>query len=201
MRTQQGVSLLELLVGMTIGLLLLLAVSGLLVGLLESQARERRQAQLGEMLDGALSLMAMELRRAGYWNGDGDPAANPYGRIHIEQGGRCLRYGYDTPPDGKPGTQRLFAFRLRRDGAGRGEIQRLEADPADWRCDADDARWNKLSRVDIGNVETLRFRRNTDGSAIELEVAARAPTSAADERVDIHALVTLRNRPVVEVSP
>ncbi|WP_434630488.1 PulJ/GspJ family protein [Chromobacterium sp. CV08] len=201
MKAQHGVSLLELLVGMTIGLLLLLAVSGLLVGLLESQARERRQAQLGEMLDGALSLMAMELRRAGYWNGSGDPAANPYGRIYIEQNGRCLRYGYDTPPGGKPGLPRHFAFRLSRDGAGRGEIQRLEAEPADWRCDADDARWNNLSQAGIGDVQSLRFSRNADGGAIELEVAARTQAGAADERVDIHALVTLRNRPTVESPP
>ncbi|QEL57657.1 prepilin-type N-terminal cleavage/methylation domain-containing protein [Chromobacterium paludis] len=196
-KTIRGVSLLELLVGMTIGLLLLLAMSTLLVGLLGSQSHDRRQAQLGAMLDGALSLMAMELRRAGYWSGTGAVKDNPFGKLYIEMGGACLRYAYDAPPPAKSDGKRYFAFRLKRDAAGQGRIQRLAADQAGWSCSAPDAQWDDLSKPEIGVIDALRFA--PDGAdAISLSVSARVPANPDDEKLDIRTSVTLRNQPVRE---
>ncbi|OHX13770.1 hypothetical protein BI347_09795 [Chromobacterium sphagni] len=199
LRRARGISLLELLVGMTIGLLLLLAVSGLLVNLLGSQARERRQIRLGAMVDASLSLMAMELRRAGYWDSDGGAGTNPYGRIYIEQSGHCLRYGYDTPPNQPKGGQRYFAFRLKLDDAQRGRLQRLSADEAGWKCDAADAKWDDLSKPDIGIIDTLRFTEDRSDHAIGVEVAAHTPPGGEEEKLDIRTSIALRNRPAVEV--
>lgn len=194
MKAMRGISLLELLVGMTIGLLLLLAMSSLLVNLLGGQAHDRRQVQLGAMLDASLSLMAMELRRAGYWNGNGDAQSNPYRQLFIEQGGRCLRYAYDAPPPQNNDGKRFFAFRLN----GGGRIQRLTTDQKGWSCNAADALWDDLSKTDIGVIDSLRF--SADGThAIALDVAAHAAGSAGEEKLDIHTSVTLRNQPTVSV--
>ncbi|POZ61074.1 hypothetical protein C2I19_15390 [Chromobacterium alticapitis] len=192
----RGVSLLELLVGMTIGLLLLLAMSSLLVNLLNGQARDRRQVQLGAMLDASLSLMAMELRRAGYWNGAGEAKDNPFGKLYIEPGGSCLRYAYDAPAPPKTDGKRFFAFRLTRDAAGQGRIQRLSADAPAWSCDAPDTQWDDLSKPEIGVIDSLNFAPDGTG-AISLTVSAHAPGSAADEKLDIHTSITLRNQPQV----
>ncbi|UTH76510.1 prepilin-type N-terminal cleavage/methylation domain-containing protein [Chromobacterium sp. IIBBL 290-4] len=199
MRAPRGMSLLELLVGMTVGLLILLAVSSLLAGLLGNQARDRRQAQLGAMVDASLSLMAMEIRRAGYWQGFDDPAKNPYGRIYIEQNGRCLRYGYDTPPAQKAGTPRFFAFRL-KEPAAQGKIQRLSSatdDPASWSCAAPDNRWDDLSKPDIGVVKTLAFSPDASGKAILLQVEAHTPAGPDQATLDIHTSIALRNHPAL----
>ncbi|AXE30406.1 hypothetical protein DK842_11160 [Chromobacterium phragmitis] len=191
MRRERGLTLLELLIGMTIGLLLLLAVSGLLVGLLGEQSRERRQAQLGAMIDASLSLMAMELRRAGFWNGAGPESDNPYRGLYIEQGGRCLRYAYDDPAGKSLPGPRYFVFRLHEQ-----RIQRRVSDAAGWRCDAA-AGWDDLSKSDIGAVESLTFSREAGGAAIGIAVRASAARGQEQERLSIHTSVTLRNRPQV----
>ena len=198
LKRSRGISLLELLVGMTVSLLLLLAISSLLAGLLGNQARERRQARLGAMMDASLSLMAMELRRAGYWNSNGETGVNPYGRIYIEQNGRCLRYGYDTPPGHAGGGPRYFAFRLTSDSAGRGRIQRRASESSGWSCDAAAAGWDDLSKPDIGVIDTLRFRQDGAGQAIALEVAARTAPGGEEEKLNIHTSIALRNHPAVE---
>ncbi|MFB0826536.1 prepilin-type N-terminal cleavage/methylation domain-containing protein [Chromobacterium violaceum] len=191
MRPARGISLLELLISMTIGLLLLLIVSGLLVSLLGEQSRERRQAQLGAMMDASLSLMAMELRRAGFWNGGGAPADNPYRELHIQPDGRCLRYGYDDPA-GSASPLRYFAFRLEGQ-----RIQRRSSGKADWNCDAPSG-WDDLSKPDIGVVDMLSFRSEAGGSAIGIAVSARAAKGSGEERLDIRTSVTLRNQPEVK---
>ncbi|MFK7090873.1 prepilin-type N-terminal cleavage/methylation domain-containing protein [Chromobacterium violaceum] len=193
MKSARGISLLELLVSMTIGLLLLLIVSGLLVSLLGEQSRERRQAQLGAMMDASLSLMAMELRRAGFWNGSGAEEDNPYRELFIERDGSCLLYGYDNPatPSATP-SLRYFAFRLEGQ-----RIQRRSSGKADWNCDAPSG-WDDLSKPDIGVVDRLSFRSEAGGSAIGIAVSARAAKGSGEERLDIRTSVTLRNQPEVK---
>ncbi|MEO4027584.1 prepilin-type N-terminal cleavage/methylation domain-containing protein [Chromobacterium vaccinii] len=192
MRPARGISLLELLISMTIGLLLLLVVSGLLVSLLGEQSRERRQAQLGAMMDASLSLIAMDLRRAGFWNGSGAEEDNPYRELFIERDGSCLLYGYDNPatPSATPGL-RYFAFRLEGQ-----RIQRRSSDKAGWSCSASGG-WDDLSKPGIGVVDKLRFSPEAGGDAIGIAVGARAANGPEEERLDIHTSVTLRNHPKV----
>ena len=191
MRPARGISLLELLISMTIGLLLLLVVSGLLVSLLGEQSRERRQAQLGAMMDASLSLIAMDLRRAGFWNGSGAEEDNPYHELFIERGGSCLLYGYDDPAGAAAPVRRYFAFRLEGQ-----RIQRRSSDKADWSCSASSG-WDDLSKPGIGVVDALRFSPEAGGAAIGIAVSARAANGPGEEKLDIHTSVTLRNRPKV----
>ncbi|SUX29906.1 Tfp pilus assembly protein PilW [Chromobacterium vaccinii] len=194
MRPARGISLLELLISMTIGLLLLLLVSGLLVSLLGEQSRERRQAQLGAMMDASLSLIAMDLRRAGFWNGSGAEEDNPYRELFIERDGSCLLYGYDNPttPSAAP-ERRYFAFRLEGQ-----RIQRRSSDKAGWSCSASSG-WDDLSKpgIGIGVVDALRFSPEAGGDAIGIAVSARAANGTEEEKLDIHTSVTLRNHPKV----
>ncbi|WP_152526820.1 PulJ/GspJ family protein [Pseudogulbenkiania ferrooxidans] len=192
MRPARGISLLELLISMTIGLLLLLVVSGLLVSLLGEQSRERRQAQLGAMMDASLSLIAMDLRRAGFWNGSGAEEDNPYRELFIERDGSCLLYGYDNPatPSAAP-SLRYFAFRLEGQ-----RIQRRSSDKAGWSCSAS-SDWDDLSKPGIGVVDALRFSPEAGGGAIGIAVSAHAANGPEEERLDIHTSVTLRNHPKV----
>ncbi|OWY39006.1 hypothetical protein CEK28_08945 [Xenophilus sp. AP218F] len=199
MKPPRGLSLIELLIAMAIGLGLLLTVSSLLVNAMLDRSRERRQAQLGEMVDASLSLMAMELRRAGYWRDDGK--ANPYGQLFIEEDGQCLRYAYDAPPGSADRSQRYFAFRLRYQGKPayrRGVLQRLASDQAGWSCLAADKEWSALSALDIGQVESLRFSEEADDRGIGIALQAAAPLPRG-ERVTlaIRTSVALRNRPQV----
>jgi type IV pilus assembly protein PilW len=88
-RRQRGLSLVELMVGITIGLIITAAGSVTLVGQLREHLRLSLETQLQQDLRAAADLMQRDLRRAGFWAtaetgvwapgmGGSEVAANPY---------------------------------------------------------------------------------------------------------------------------
>jgi len=86
-RIQRGVSLIELMVGATIGLIVVVAGAALLSISLRENRRLLLEARLSQELRAASDLIARDLRRAGYWSaanegvalfGETSVATNPY---------------------------------------------------------------------------------------------------------------------------
>lgn len=100
-----GLTLVELLIAMVIGLLLSAAfISGWLAFVRHYQ----QQQQLNRLADEALlvgGFIGRELRRAGHWRAGvallTEPLANPFTALATEDEGRCLRYRYDLNGDGR----------------------------------------------------------------------------------------------------
>ena len=198
LKRQRGFSLLELMISLTIGLLILLILSQILVDMLTIQSQDKRRSQLTGMVDSAMSLMAMELRRAGFQAAPDTPG-NPFGQVFIDNSKSCIRYAYDTPPgENLPGdTHRYFAFRLKKDTAsGTSTLQRLQADQANWRCTAADHLWQDMSKDTLGQVSRLQFDTVQNGIRIRLQAREASPLPQA-LKLDITTTVTLRNRPEV----
>lgn len=189
LKRQSGVTLIELMIALLIGLLLLLLLSTLLADLTGQQGRDRRAAALRAMGDAAMSTMAMDLRRAGY-AGNGDAAE--FAHIVIGDNDHCLLFAYAAVPGESDDTHLWRGFRLKTED-GRGRLQALATERANWRCSAPDGDWQDLTLPAAGSVDALSFNRiGQHGIGIQLQLR-QAPLPAAQ----FTATVTPRNLPVI----
>lgn len=139
MLNQSGFSLTELMVGSTVGLLVLAAALHLYALNVRATADTLRVSRLNQELRATLELLRGDLRRAGYWAGEPgfvQPQDNPFqapgndivlGHAVDEDADSCILYGYDANGDRRVGigpsgtadattsTDNLeqFGFRLR----------------------------------------------------------------------------------------
>ena len=188
-KRQGGLTLIELMVALAIGLVLLLAATELLVQLTGQQGRDRRAAALRAMGDAAMSTMAMDLRRAGYAGGGN---AADFGQIRIGDDGHCVLFAYAAPPDEADDGRLWRGFRLKTEN-GVGRVQSLAVPREGWRCDAPDANWQDLTLPKAGSVDALTFHRvGQGGGDIRLLVRADGLPAAHFE-----ATVSPRNRPAI----
>jgi prepilin peptidase dependent protein B len=102
-RTQSGLSLVELMVGLALALLLLAGVMKAFAGQIEHTRRLLLEARVQQDLRGATELIARDLRRAGHWQAPwsapkGMP--NPYGDIELLDGEE-VHYAYSQDTDGE----------------------------------------------------------------------------------------------------
>lgn len=125
-RQQQGLSLVEILVAVALGLLLVSAVAALLVGHITEHRRMLAEVRLMQDLRAAADLVTRDLRRAGYWGGaeqavaDGtqaSPLPNPYAGLWPDaQAGSTTALGYsysrDETEDNLASNNERFGFRL-----------------------------------------------------------------------------------------
>lgn len=125
----RGLTLLELMLGLAVGLFVAAAALGALVRLLHDDRRLLRQLQLQQQLAGVAALVARDLRRAGHWADaaqglarDGAPGrTNPYAALADAMPGEAgsrLRFAWAAAPAALPGAGVLPAeqagFRLRQ---------------------------------------------------------------------------------------
>lgn len=206
LNTQRGMSLLELLVSMTIGLILLLALFNLMANLLATQSVDKRRALAGSVLDTAVSMMGMELRRAGYCatasgTACDEIASNPYGELFIEKirehgDDDCIRYAYaPLPSEGSAAPAHYLAFRLASDSNNL-QLLHATASSPNWRCDAAANLWQDMSKADQAPGLQLEFIPLAASKAITITVKARDPGNAS-QTISRSTTVQLRNEPAV----
>ena len=119
---QQGISLLELLISMSIGLFILGAVVGLFVSMIRSDSDNIKTIQLNQELRAVMSLITRDLRRAGAnqnsaVNATATPPTNPFSvpgstRLAIAPNAQgvansCITYSYNSSE-----SNQLYGFRL-----------------------------------------------------------------------------------------
>lgn len=116
---QSGVTLAAVLVGMTVGALVLSGTSAVYLLTARGAAEGIRSARLNQELRSAMEIMEQDLRRSGYWEfpEGADPADNPFqltiGGIHNdirtgaasgEGSGSCVTYSYDLNASSRIGV-------------------------------------------------------------------------------------------------
>ena len=116
----------ELLVGMTIGLVVIAAALALLVNRIQVHRAALLQSRLMQDLRVAANVVSRDLRRAGYWHdaaagvaapGAGAAMANPYAAVTLESDPSdavSFRYSRDASEDHEIDANEQFGFRLRR---------------------------------------------------------------------------------------
>ena len=116
LKTQRGITLVELMIAGTIGLI---AVSGVITIYQATATQTMRQletAHLHSTTQGIMDLISADVRRAGYWHitpGKDQLRNNPFQRLHNqlqtgakkgEQAESCVLFSYDLDKDGKVGV-------------------------------------------------------------------------------------------------
>lgn len=158
---QRGVSLVEILVSMTLGLFLLLGLTTFMANTLVSDSRTMLMSRLDQEMRSAMILMVREVRRSGYWGnpslalgpwtgaGAGTAYANPFAAVTASGG--CIQFRYDKNHNAIADATEFFGF-LR---TGTGVIQ-MYGGSGLGNC-AGGAGWTDLTDGRNSNVTALGF--------------------------------------------
>lgn len=157
---QQGLSIVELMITITLGLLLMAALTAVFANTLGVNSRSLKLSQVHEEATAVMGLMVGELRRTGY-RGDAaelvyDPAnaSTAFNNTIVvsqftgEQANSCILFSYDEDADGvHDGSSENMGFRVRDS-----QIQRRQASAG---CDG--GGWQNLTSSDMLVVTNLQF--------------------------------------------
>lgn len=117
-KSQRGLSLVELMIGITVGLFIVAAASMMTTNQLGDNRRLMLETQIQQDLRSAMDIVARDVRRAGYWNGASSSVwrpnnllvqANPHSAL-TSSGSASLQFEYDIT-DSNTGA----GFRLQDD--------------------------------------------------------------------------------------
>jgi len=153
----QGFSLVELLVGIVVGIIALAGALSIVVSSLVSGTSTVRAARLSQDLSGVMQMLTGDVRRAGYWGGA--VGSSPYNRARPSfalDGDDCLLYAYDADGNGVAESDELFGFRLHANAV---EMRIRGEDFTD--CGDDANEWEPLTDPRLLTVTALSF---VDGS-------------------------------------
>ncbi len=165
---QAGVSIIELMVGIAVGLVVIAAAVATYAVIARSGAEILGSAKLNEELRGAMDLITSDIRRAG--SSQGGPNVNPFTvtdvtDIKIHASGVCMLFAYDATfrDDTSPGdvdNKDFFGYKLsngaiyarKTNSDGSGVIN----------CAGSGSDWEKLTDEDNVVIDSLTFQ--TTGS-------------------------------------
>ena len=155
---QHGVSLIELMVSVGLGLVLLLGMTSFLTTSLKSNTSTMKASRLDQELRAILLLISRDVRRAGYWgnasSGVGVGAAaysNPFGTVSTATAG-CILYSYDRNGDGSQGSDEKYGVLL-----SSGTVM-LRSGGTSYNCTPGaNNSWEALSDSNVTSVTTLTF--------------------------------------------
>jgi len=160
-RNQKGLTLVELLISITIGLGILAAASSFYVTTAITSASSIASSRLNHELTTLMSVMVQDIRRAGY-SGHSDvktaPLSNEFSSADetaLTISGQCILYAYDADDDGVLDDQDIIGFKLdtntvwmRRQG---------DVNDANDDCSDGDDTWLKITDSEMIKVTTLTF--------------------------------------------
>jgi prepilin peptidase dependent protein B len=158
-RHAAGFTLVELLVGVALGVFLLFGVVTVFTNTVRGSADNLRSARMNQELSSVMEMIVNDIRRAGYSNGNDtiyktdDRRKDSEIDISIPED-NCVLYSYDENGDGALTNDRHGFKRAETGGIGRVEFRTDDTD-----CDAD---WPDLTDPDIVDIVALEF--STTGS-------------------------------------
>ncbi len=160
-RHQKGVSLIELMVGMTIGLIIVAATGSIYLTALRGGADATRSAKLNMELRGAMDTMVSEIRRAGYHatTTSTDTTANPFMQATTNlsiPSASCVLFAYDADQSGAPNTADFFGFKQNGNAISMRSGGTALPTTSDG-CAVGTDSWEKITDDDNVVVDTLSF--------------------------------------------
>ncbi len=149
----KGFSLIELMIGISIGLIATSGIISMLVHSINNNASLLKDIHLNQELRTIMSGVVKDIRRAGYWKEANGTDINPYSNIYINKDNNCILYSYDTQPhkNNTLGNEDNYGIRL-IDQAIR--IREKSSD-----CDTK-RYWRSVSDNKSIKIKTLEFKPN-----------------------------------------
>ncbi|MEO7337315.1 MAG: prepilin-type N-terminal cleavage/methylation domain-containing protein [Caldimonas sp.] len=189
-RTARGLTLVELMIGIAIGLVIAAAAISFLATSLHEQRRLLLESRLMQDLRTAADIVARDLRRAGYWGAAADSVrqfdtgsapANPYLAIAPSSAASdsvAFLYSRDANENGVVDANERFGFRLR---AGILEMQ-LGA-----------GNWQALTDPGTLSVGTFSIEPSVQDVTLEQGCQSACPSASIDcpPRVSVRSLAVL----------
>jgi len=153
-KRQQGVTLVELLVGLLVGLVVLGAATAAFLNSLGAQTDNLHLARLNQDMRSMMDIMTRDIRRAGFVTSDPSTnsaslLANPFFSadkdIRVLSGGSCIVYSYNADDDTPPvvDSNEHYGFRLSDDGI----LQMRSSGTTNTACD--DGSWESITEPEI----------------------------------------------------
>lgn len=176
---QSGLSIVELMVGVAVGLIVVSGVVAIYGVIARSSAEILGSAKLNEELRAAMDMMVGDIRRAGVWvPGDNDARGNnpnpytdrdstPMTDIKITAGGKCIEFAYDASYLGAGATpdnnNDFYGYKFTSTSEGKAIAARFKRS-VDFTCmtDAIGDDWRRLT--DEKSIEILNVTFSTEGS-------------------------------------
>jgi len=159
---QAGVSLIELMISIVLGLLILAAATAMTVKSMVINADTLMSGKLNQDLDSVIQVMVNDIRRAGYSGGVGamflDNTGTPvYHDVFLDSGGSCVLYAYDANENDVLNDDEKYGFKLSTVGT-RSEIQmRTSCTGANCPTTCSEGAWAALTDIDVIDVTGLTF--------------------------------------------
>jgi type IV pilus assembly protein PilW len=160
LQRQKGAGLVELMIGMAIGLIIVAAAATVYVTTVRGGADTLRSAKLNIELRGAMDIMVAEIRRAGYlwFDADTDLSTNPFMQANTNLtlvGSDCLLFAYDANANNVADTSDQFGFKKN----GSKVSMRLggTAPSTSAGCSATGDSWESITDDNSIIVDTLTF--------------------------------------------
>ena len=191
MKFQSGYTLIELMIGMAVGLLVLSGALFLYLQIFNVSKTTLASTQLNRELSILLDTMSGEIRRHGYSaSATGEPyQASSSARLSIS--GSCILYGYDVNADGGQDDNEHRGFMLNA-----GKV--LFAHTASAACGST-VSWSDLTSLDTVSVSALSFSLDIDsvttGSTtsytrtVDISISASDPDSLVSSYKNVTVLI------------
>ncbi|WP_296756231.1 prepilin-type N-terminal cleavage/methylation domain-containing protein [Thioalkalivibrio sp.] len=166
-RLASGLTLVELMIGILIGMILMTAVTSVYIASIRSNTAVLTMAQLNHEVRSVAEVVANDIRRAGFDNVTSTRTLadlqNDYDRIEISSTGDCVRFGYNR----SVAALKSFGFRWVEGTNGIGVVEmKVAAD--DTTCD----NWgssNSAALTDERRVNITDFRLSTSDPSVDSE--------------------------------
>lgn len=188
---ERGSTVLEVLIGLSLGAFIIASSIGMMYGILRSNVDTLRVTRLEHELRTAINLMAGDIRRTGFWGNaisdiDTNANNNPFltGGNELQVSANCILFSYDTNNDGSipaldtdPEDER-YGFRLVNN-----TVQSRPASHGTLDCSDGDDEWENITNNDLVNITNLTFTLNSQ--SMDIDGAGAGTATIGVRRVDI----------------
>jgi type II secretory pathway component PulJ len=116
-KNQKGLSILEILIGIFISFIIIVAIISLLSNTISGSQRVLDRGKLDRDLFAAMDVMTYDIQRAGFWiNATNSNSTNPFmsgtNLMTTNASANCITFAYDTSTDGTNSTTDQFGYGL-----------------------------------------------------------------------------------------
>ena len=183
-KAQSGLNLVELMIGLAVGLVVLAAISTVYLNTARGSRDTMNANRLNQDLRAVMDIMVADIRRAGYWGTAASGATNPFTvrgnpatDIYVTAG--CVLYSYDATFNaaGTAGTPNAnvdyFGFRLNG-----GAVETATAFNNTNQACSNDLGWKSLTDSAVINVSALTFSTASPGGGEPGSQCLNATTGA-----------------------
>lgn len=166
MKRQSGLTLIELLIGMLVGLVVLGAATAAFLTSSGAQTDNLNLARLNQDMRAMMDIMTRDIRRSGYVTSDpvtygAQLRSNPFYAadkdVQVLESGSCITYSYNADSDAPPAVDdsEHFGFRL----SNNGELEMRSSGTTNTSCT--NGTWETITEPEI-QITALSFTLNSN---------------------------------------